>query len=74
MMLCCVEESEVQAVSNIQSMSYLCLFCVSNGVVSTVECRDAHGGGKGGGGGGYTDHFERMQNTQGRQRVRVTVF
>ncbi len=30
MLLCYVEESEAQAVSNILSVRYLCLFCVSN--------------------------------------------
>ncbi len=71
-----VEEWEVRAVSNILSVTCLCLFCVSNwtkGVVSTVECGDVHRGGKGGGG-SYTDRFETMQTTQGRQKVWVTVF
>ncbi len=42
--LCSVEEFEAQAVSNILSVSQLCLFCVSEGVVSTAECGDAHEG------------------------------
>ncbi len=43
------------------------LFCVSNrtkGVVSAVECGDAHGGGKEGGV-SYTGHSERMQKAEG---------
>ncbi len=43
-LLCPVEEREAQAVSNFLSVSYLCLFCVSKGVVSTAECRGAHEG------------------------------
>ncbi len=74
MLLCHVEESEVQAVSNILSVSYLCLFCVSEGVVSRAEYRGAHEGGRGAGG-SYTYRFERMQKIEeGRQRARVTVF
>ncbi len=48
MLLYNVEEWEAQAVSNILSMSYLCLFCVSKGVVSTAECGGAHFGKRGG--------------------------
>ncbi len=75
-LFCRVEEWEVQAVTNILSVSHLCLFCVSNGTkwaVSTAESGGAHGEGKGGGG-SSTDHFERTQKIEGRQRVWVTVF
>ncbi len=37
----------LQTVSNILSVSWLCLFCVSKGVVSTAECGGMHGKGKG---------------------------
>ncbi len=42
--LCHVEEKEAQAVSNILSVSQLCLICVSKGVVSTAECEGGHEG------------------------------
>ncbi len=54
--------------SNISSVSYLRLFCVSNGVMRTVEYRGVHRGGKGGGG-THTDRFERIQKIDGRQRA-----
>ncbi len=60
---------QAQAVGNIISVSYLCLFCVSHqtkGVVSTAECGGAHGGWKGGGG-SYTDRFERMLKIEGKK-------
>ncbi len=37
-----VEEWKAQTVSNISSVSYLCLLCVSTGVVSTAECRGTY--------------------------------
>ncbi len=44
------------------------LFCVSKGVLSTVEREGARGGGIGGGESNI-DRFERMQKIEGRQRV-----
>ncbi len=49
-LLDCVEESEARDVGNILSVSYLCLFLVTNrtkGDVRTVECGDVHRGGNG---------------------------
>ncbi len=71
----CIEESEVYSRSLILSVSYLCLFCVSNGtkgVVSTAKCGITHREGKRKGG-GYTDRCERMQKIGERQRARVAV-
>ncbi len=58
-LLCRVEECEARAVSNIISVSSLCLFCVSKRVVSTAECGDMHEG-KGEELLTDTDRFKRM--------------
>ncbi len=66
-LLCPVEEWEARAVSNILSVTYLCLFCVSKGVVSTAECWGTHEGGEKS---NWHRPFWENSEIEGRQRAK----